>query len=390
LLAHGHTVEVFADFHPRADERPRDDPQAAALAAATTYMDVPRLERRFLSAPQRLARCARVAPSLTLAALNPVEYGLRALSLSQLNRLYTLARVPRRYDVVHAHFGMVGDRFRFTSALWRAPLAVSFHGFDYSIWPRRYGADYYRRLFPVAARVVVNSEHTRRKVAALGCPEEKLRLISEQWDMPQFPYRWHERRAGEPFRILTVARLVEKKGVDDGIRAIAQVRRACPDVEYDIVGDGPLRPRLQTLVHELGLNGVVRLHGAEPHATVSALMAEAHALLAPSRVAADGDEEGLGVALLEAQASGLPVIATRHGPFPEVVSHGETGFLAAERAPHELARYLLEIITQPEMALRMGSAGRQRVEQRFAPERITGQYEALYQEMQAMAITYDV
>jgi colanic acid/amylovoran/stewartan biosynthesis glycosyltransferase WcaL/AmsK/CpsK len=383
LLDHGHEVDIFSDYRPRENEFPASDPLAEELRDRTIYMDVPSLRggQRLLSAPRRLARCARVAPRLAAASLSPSEYGLRALSLSQMNRLYTLAREPRSYDVIHAHFGMVGDRFRFASALWNTPLAVSFHGFDYSVWPLTHGKDCYRRLFEVAAHIVVNSENTRRRVEMLSCPPEKIVKIYPHWDMAGFPYRPHDHTAGQPFRVLTVARLVDIKGVDDGLRAVALARRAHSDIRYDIVGEGPLRAELETLIHSLGLGDSVTLHGAQPHRAVSRMMASAHAFLLTSRTAGSGDEEGLGIALLEAQAAGLPVIATQHGAFPEVVAHGETGLLAPERSPETLARYLTELIEKPELRRQMGAAGRRRVEDRFAPATITERYETLYQEM---------
>lgn len=383
LLERGHTIDIFSDFRPVGDEFPAHDPLAEAMRDRTIYMDVPSLKcgRRLMSAPYRLARCAQVAPRLTAASLNPSEYGLRALSLSQMNRLYTLARERRRYDIIHAHFGMVGDRFRFTSALWDAPLAVSFHGFDYSVWPRTHGKHCYRRLFQIAARVVVNSENTRRRIEALGCPPEKIVRIAPYWDMASFPYRPHARREGEPFRALSVARLVDKKGLDDAVRAIALVRSAYPDVRYDIIGEGPLRANLNTLVHHLGLDACVTFHGAQSGAYVRRMMDSAHAFLLPSRRTKTGDEEGFGVALLEAQSAGLPVIATRHGAFPEVVAHGETGFLAPERAPEQLARYVIEVIERPDAAMAIGRAGRKRVEERFSPADISRQIDALYQGM---------
>jgi colanic acid/amylovoran biosynthesis glycosyltransferase len=383
LLAKGHAVDVYSDYHPRGDEFLAQDPLAEEMRDRTIYMDVPSLQsgQRLLTAPLRLTRCMRVARRLTIASINPAEYGLQALSLSQMNRLYTLVSNQRRYDVIHAHFGMVGDRFRFTSALWGAPLAVSFHGFDYSVWPLSHGKDCYHRLFKIAARIVVNSENTGRRLEALGCPPAKIVRITPYWDMEGFPYRPHRRHQGEPFRVLTVARLVDKKGVDDGVRALAIAQRTYPDMRYDIIGEGPLRADLELLIHRLGLDAHVTVHGAQSGAYVQRMMESAHAFLLPSRKTQSGDEEGFGVALLEAQSAGLPVIATLHGAFPEVVEHGETGFLAPERRPEELARYLIALIKRPETALVMGAAARHRVEAQFAPADISRQVKALYLDM---------
>ncbi|HEX9037179.1 MAG TPA: glycosyltransferase [Ktedonobacterales bacterium] len=385
LLGRGHEVDIYSDYHPRDDEFPPRDPLAAEMGARTIYMDVPPLlsGQRLASAPLRLIRSVRVAPQLTAAALNPREYGWQAVSLSQMNRLYTLARTRRRYDIIHAHFGMIGDRFRFTSALWDAPLAVSFHGFDYSEWPLAHGPNCYVRLFGIAARIVANSENTRRRVELLGCPPDKMVRIAPYWNMAGFTNEPRIRTEGEPFRALTVARLIDIKGLDDSITAIALAQRARPDLDlrYDIVGAGPLRADLESLIHRLGLGDRVTLHGARNSATVSALMARAHVFLLASRTTATGAEEGFGVTLLEAQAAGLPVVATRHGAFPEVVRDGETGFLAPERAPDALAASLGALIDHPAQARQMGTAGRRRVEEYFAPDMITDAYEALYEDM---------
>jgi colanic acid/amylovoran biosynthesis glycosyltransferase len=205
-----------------------------------------------------------------------------------------------------------------------------------------------------------------------------MATIVPLWDMAAFPYHAPAHQAGEPFRVLSVARLVEKKGLDDGIRAIALARRAHPEIRYDIVGDGPLRGALAALIGALDQGEAITLHGSQSHARVREMMGQAQALLAPSRTAGDGDVEGLGVALLEAQAAGVPVIATRHGPFAGIITPGETGFLAAERTPDELARYLETLIERPELAATISAAGRSSVERRFTPDEITRQTETLY------------
>ena len=142
-----------------------------------------------------------------------------------------------------------------------------------------------------------------------------------------------------------------------------------------------MRPALEALIRELDQAGAITLHGARAPDTVSQMMRQAHALLAPSKLSGDGDEEGLGVVLLEAQSAGIPVIATRHGPFPEIITHGETGFLAAERTPEELARLLELVIARPDLALSVSVAARTSVETRYAPEAIIRETERLYQGM---------
>ncbi|HEU5347584.1 MAG TPA: glycosyltransferase [Ktedonobacterales bacterium] len=381
LLRRGLDVDVFSEFRPRGSEFAHDDALAASMLARTSYVDLPSLKsgKRLLTAPQRVAYCARVAPRLTLDMLNPAQFGRYAIGLSQVNRLYALAQARRPYDVIHAHFGMVGDRFRFASALWHAPLVVSFHGYDVNIWPQQHGRDCYDRLFKAAAAITANSENTRKRIIELGCPPDKVDKVYPAWDMANFPFTVHGRDEEQPMRVLTVARLVEIKGVEDGIKAMALLRKANSNVHYDVVGDGPLREQLQALIDSLDLREIVTLHGARPRDYVQRMMQDAHVFLLSSAKTQVGAQEGFGVVLLEAQAAGLPVVATEHGAFPEVVVHGETGFLAPEHSPEQLAHWLAFLMEHPQTAMQMGRVAREHVERNFAPADIDARCVQLYQ-----------
>lgn len=385
MLRLGHEVDVYSEYRPRGADYARNDAMVASLLDRTSYVDIPSLKtgKRLLTAPYRMIYCGSAVPRLALATLSPSQFGRNALDLSQLNRLYKLARVNRKYDVIHAHFGMVGDRFRFVSELWKAPMVVSFHGHDVSIWPQERGHDCYTHLFKVASAFVVNSENTRRRVIDLGCPPAKIEKLYPAWDMAKFPYTVHPRKEGQPMRVVTVARLVEKKGVNVSIEAIALLHRSHPLIHYDIVGDGPMHHQLQALVEKLGLHNVVTFHGAQSRDYVRRMLEDAHVFLLSSVTTQQGDFEGLGVVLLEAQAAGLPVVATRHGPFPEVVAHGETGFLAPEHSPEQLAHWLRYLMENPQAATDMGRAAREHVERNFAPKQIDAQCIALYERVRA-------
>jgi colanic acid/amylovoran biosynthesis glycosyltransferase len=384
LLDLGHEVDIYVEYRPRVNPEthvPQPDVEAYHLLDRTIYMEAPPLRsgQRYLTALRRAAVCYRLAPRLTLSVLNPAQYGRSVVSLSALHRLYRLATASARYDVLHAHAGMVGDRFRFASALWQTPLVVSFHGQDYSVWPRKHGLGCYRHLFADATAVTANSENTQRRLEALGCPSEKIHKVYSAWDMDTFAAVPHPRRPGEPIRVLTVARLVEKKGVEYAIQAVGLARRTHPHLRLDIVGDGPLRPQLEALIGQLGLGDAVTLHRARPSHEVAHLMAQAHIFTLPSVTAASGDEEGQGVALVEAQATGLPVVATLHGPFPEVILDGITGFLVPERDPAALADRLVHLADHPETADAMGAAGRKHVEEQFDERQLSRRVVAIYE-----------
>jgi colanic acid/amylovoran biosynthesis glycosyltransferase len=169
--------------------------------------------------------------------------------------------------------------------------------------------------------------------------------------------------------LLTVARLVEKKGVLYCLQAVAQVLESrgevARDLQYDIIGDGPLRDDLEALASELGLDDCVRFHGSQDQNAVRLAMMSAHLFLLSSVTAEDGDEEGTPTVLLEASSTGLPVVSTWHSGIPEIVVDEETGFLVPERDSEALAERLGQLLDRPELWRSMGRNGRRHIEESF-------------------------
>ncbi|HZT96346.1 MAG TPA: glycosyltransferase [Chloroflexota bacterium] len=404
LLDRGHTVDIYADW-PGEDEVSHPEVQNYGLLQRTTYMEMPpaagywempvwpitdhtwipgsdtRISNlsRVLRAAPSLARCLTTAPGLTVQALSPAHYGYQASSLSALYRLAALCRRHVRYDVLHAHFGPAGNAFRFARQLWSAPLVVSFHGYDFSSWPRQHGPGVYSRLFESADAITVNSDYTRGRLEALGCPKDKLHKVPVGLDPSDFPFRERRRADDGHINILTVARLEEIKGLEYALRAVAALHRTYPRVQYDIIGEGSDRGRLERLIQELGLNEVVTLHGAQTGAFVRRMMAQAH-IFVLSSVTVHGDQEGQGLVLQEVQASGLPVIATRHGALPEGMVPGESGLLVPERDVDALTDALTDLVQHPERWSEMGRRGRQYVERNYNIHALTDRLLEVYKE----------
>jgi colanic acid/amylovoran biosynthesis glycosyltransferase len=161
--------------------------------------------------------------------------------------------------------------------------------------------------------------------------------------------------------VLTIGRLVEKKGVADGLRAIAWARRRGVELRYTVIGDGPLRGRLEALAGELGIDDAVRFVGWQVQDAIVEALYGHDVLLAPSVTAQDGDQEGIPVTLMEAMATGMPVVSTRHSGIPELVEHGCSGLLADEGDYAALADALIRLSDSPELARSMARAARLRV-----------------------------
>ena len=301
----------------------------------------------------------------TLRELSPVSYAFNRVALKFALRSPHFEQVVRRADcrLIHAQFGVEGIYGARLKGRTGLPLVTSFHGYDATRFPRR-RPDVYRPLFAEGDLFLACSEALRKRLLSLGCPEVRLRVHHVGIDLGQIPFHERQVEEGDTVNLLLVGRMVEKKGIPYALRAFANVRRYRRRVTLTLIGDGPDRPTVESLIRELDLSDV-RLLGAQPHDVVLSEMGRAHIFIQPSVTAADGDTEGIPGTLMEAQASGLPVVATWHGGIPELVADGQSGYLVSERNSHALAERLRHLIEHPELWGPMGRAGRAVVEERF-------------------------
>jgi glycosyltransferase involved in cell wall biosynthesis len=185
-------------------------------------------------------------------------------------------------------------------------------------------------------------------------------------------------------KVLFVGRLIELKGLRLLIDALTNVRQRFPEISLTVVGDGPMRRDFEAHAREK-LKDRCTFLGSQPQAIVQEHMKEAQIFSVPSISMPTGEAEAFGLVFVEAQAMRVPVVAFACGGVPEVVAHGETGFLAKEGHVEELAAYLQQLLEQPKLCEQMGEAGRRRVEQLFDLEKQNAMLEALYDDLRAAA-----
>ena len=289
------------------------------------------------------------------------------------------------YDAVLCHFGPNGRRIARLreSGLVRGKIATVFHGYDMSRYLITNGQRSYERLFATGDLFLPVSDFWRQRLISLGCPPERIAVHHMGISLSKFPL-WPRRVAHEDatVRLLTVARLVEKKGVEYAIRAVAALRESTDRrVEYRILGDGPLRARLEGLVRELGVGDTVKLVGESDQAGVRTAMRRSDVFVAPSVVAEDGDMEGVPVSIMEAMACGLPVVSTLHSGIPELVRDRTTGYLVPERDAASLARALVRLVDEPRLRRKLGMAGRGVVERGYDLDKLNDRLVELLAEM---------
>jgi glycosyltransferase involved in cell wall biosynthesis len=271
--------------------------------------------------------------------------------------------------LIHAHFGMDGVLALPLARALKIPLIVTFHGYDATVKDEYARHSFYvhrkylrnrDRLKREAALFIAVSEFIKSKLIALKFPPEKIIVHYIGIDIVKFkPDPAVKRNAS----VLFVGRLVENKGCEYLIRAMAQVQKAIPRTELIVIGDGPLRRSLESLSRELLTK--YSFLGFQSVANVKLLMNHSKLLSVPSVTVDSGAAEGFGMVFAEAQAMGLPVVSFSTGGIPEAVAHGETGYLARERNVGQLAAYILELLKNEELWLKFSCNGQKRVSKMF-------------------------
>lgn len=287
-------------------------------------------------------------------------------------------------DVLVAHFGNMALRMQELRDLGAidAPLITFFHGSDMSRFVDQRGAKVYANLFEKGALMLPISELWQRKLLDLGCPPEKLLVHRMGVDLKLFEFRPRTLPPGTVAQLFSVARLTEKKGLTYALEAMHLLRAQRRDFHYHVVGDGPLRGSLERKLQEYELSDFVTLHGWKSQEEVALLLREMHVCLAPSVTAADGDQEGVPVALMEAMAAGIPVVSTWHSGIPELVKDKLSGALVPERDPEALCAAVAQVLNTTEKWPEMTQAARAIVDREFNIERLNDQ---LVQRLTAVA-----
>lgn len=262
---------------------------------------------------------------------------------------------------VLAEYGPMGVLAGDVCARLGLPLYVIFHGMDASALLRRPRVvRQYRRLFRNVDGVIAVSQFLADNLAAIGAPRDRSHVVPCGTDVASFGPGTPE--AG---RVLALGRLTEKKAPHLTIRAFGQIAARFPQAHLDVVGDGPLRGACEQEIAALGLETRVTLHGALARDACRAFLARASVFVQHSVTPPNGDTEGSPVAIVEAMASCLPVVATRHSGIVDQVVPGETGYLVNERDTDAMAEAMATLLVDPAAAARMGAAGRERAERVF-------------------------
>ena len=343
------------------------------LAAPTdtmTHAQVRRVRAPLTRVPDAAASGEFMTRHLRLFATHPLRWlgafssALRRgrLGMRDFLRAGWLAEQLRRDGVEHLHTHFIStpaDIAALASRLGALPFSISAHAKDIYLSAH----DDLRRKLDAAQFTVTCTEFNRRTLASIA-PGAAVHRMYHGLDRTLF-HPQPRAESNAPPLILSVGRLREKKGLDTLIDACAKLRARQQPFACEIGGYGEEREHLQLRIDRLGLSNQVRLVGALARDEVITAYARTAVYVQPSRIAADGDRDGIPNVLLEAMAMGLPVVASRVSGIPEVVRDGINGLLVEADAPLALAEAIEQVLLHPQQAAVLGSAARHTVAEAF-------------------------
>lgn len=378
MIDRGNSVCIFAEGHLSADKI-HSQYEKYRLLEKTYYNIIPK--NKLLRICKALWYVVKYLPqnfSAVSRSLNIFRYGGKAASL---NLLFLIVPFIEKgpFDIIHCQFGTLGLKGLYLkqTGVVKCKMITSIRGFDITMFLQK-NPGAYDELFQIGDLFLPVCETFSLRLIKEGCDKNKIVIHHSGIDCSRIQYKERKRSENEPTKVVTVARLVEKKGVTFAIKAIASLIGLGINISYKVIGDGVLRGDLERLIKMLGVEAQIELLGWRTHEETLLLMQEAHVMIAPSITTSENDQEGIPNALKEAMASGMPVISTRHSGIPELVQDGISGFLVPERDIGSLADSLAYLISHPEICNEMGKAGRIQVEQKFDAHQLNNRLEELY------------
>lgn len=286
--------------------------------------------------------------------------GLTSLSLAEEALVRSLKK--RKIEVVLAEYGPTGCHILPVCEKLQIPLVVHFHGIDASLKSLLYEyKDRYKAMFEYASFVIVVSRPMQQALTTLGAPEDKLVYNPYGPDekfievIPTYSEK----------ALMCVGRFVDKKAPYYSILAFSKTLQEYPDAILYMAGEGPLLNVCKNLVKYLKIEENVQFLGVITPDQYREKLSTVRAFVQHSITADNGDMEGSPVAIIEAQAAGVPVISTKHAGIPEIVAHGESGWLVEEGDVEGMAKYMKILLEDLHNAKKFGQKGREVIQEKF-------------------------
>jgi colanic acid/amylovoran biosynthesis glycosyltransferase len=309
---------------------------------------------------------------------------LRSPQLALPSECTALLKLVRANNIrlLHIYFGNNGV---FWLPLFRKraiPIIVSFHGADVAVdFNTPPGQRRLQQVFEAADLLLARSQSIRQSMIAAGCNADKIRIQRTGIPGSDFQYRARSFPEAGRFRFLQACRLIEKKGVEVTLKAYAKFSQRWPNSRLVIAGDGPLRSSLEQLAEQLDVGSRIAFTGFLTKEQLLKVYYESHVFVHPSETTPAGDNEGIPNSLLEAMATGLCSIATRHGGIPEAIEHLQNGILVEERDFEGVYSWMNRLAEDWQLAVRLGQHAAETISREFDSETQIQKLESVYLEL---------
>jgi len=379
LIDLGHEVEIFAGVQPSENKMHSEIKEYRLLEHTHYHNEIPPnrfyriMKAIFLAAINILNH-----PYVILHSLNVFNYIGDAWSLKLFYKA-VLFLTKGKFDIIQCHFGPNGNLGALLKEIGiQGKLVTMFHGYDIRLGIKEEG-NIYDKLFRYGDCFLSISDYTSKHLLTFGANQKKIVYHPVGINLDKFPFRWNTAfiELPTPTRIMTIGRLTKEKGFFYAILAIEKLIKQNPDlrIEYQIIGDGPLKDKLKKMVEDLKLEKIVHFLGPQKREEVINALKQAHLFFLPSNA------EVLPVVLMEALAVGLPVVATLVGAISELGIDGKSGFLVPRGDVDAMAERLEYLIRNPEIWPDMGRAGRQFVEKNYNINTLNNKLVDIYQKL---------
>ncbi|MFH1776943.1 MAG: glycosyltransferase [Candidatus Omnitrophota bacterium] len=372
LVDLGHEVAIFAYIRPR-DKEVHTDVQTYNLYNRVTYFNMPKNKiMRIMKAFWLFIFNFYKWPVETLKSLNFIRFGKSTWNLTLFYCLMPF--LGSSFDIIHCHFGpngIIGAALKDIGI--QGKIVTVFHGRDLSTFIREQGHFTYRNLFKNGDLFLPVSNYWEKKLISLKGNSKNIKVHHMGIDLAKFAFNTRRIFSNETIKILTIGRLVEKKGYKYSIQAIARLCSKYKNIEYIIAGEGPLRAKLEAFAEKLNIQNHIKFLGRLSQTEIIKLYEKVHIFVLASITASDCDQEGIPIVLMEAQAAGLPVVSTHYSGISEVVLNGKSGFLVPEKDQNALSEKLSYLIEHPDEWSDMGKVGRSLIAKYYNIRELNGQ-----------------
>ncbi len=287
------------------------------------------------------------------------HFNLNKFSLPELALLNSFKK--NKIELVFAEYGVTAQKIIKICKELNLPLIVHFHGYDASVAEVIKCNNKYKEVFKTASYVVVVSKKMYQNILDLGCPEKKL-VYNVYGPQDKF---FEVKPEFSKQQFISIGRFVDKKAPYNLILSFLKVVEKFPEAKLIMAGDGLLLDTCKNLVKYYRLEANINFVGVVSPEKYREYLEESLAFVQHSVTAVNGDSEGTPVGILEASAAGLPVISTKHAGIPDVIIHDETGLLVEEHDVDGMAKNMIMLLENKEMAKKMGAKGRINIRENF-------------------------